>query len=181
MKSVFPFIHLKTSVWCLDGRKGQGGGVGLFMYVLMFNYRPQCLPPSHFFLSSPLRLSQTEPESDSCNKSLMEPGSNQHGSRMAWESMWASSSIDNTLSGYQTRAVPHNGISALTGSAGNGMTSPGGFGVLRGHQSGPRGHSDTKHMALTFSERCLPWHKVLYKLVAPSIHGTMLFIMAGVR
>lgn len=95
-------------MWCFDGRRGQGGGVGLFMYALMFNYRPQCLPPSLFFPSSLLRLSQTEPESDSCDKSLMEPGSYQKGSGMAWESMWASSSLDNTSSGYQTRSMPCN-------------------------------------------------------------------------
>ncbi len=41
------------------------------------------------------------------------------------------------------------GTSALTESAGNGMTSPGLFSVLRGHQSSLQGQSDTDHMAVT--------------------------------
>ncbi|TNN69045.1 hypothetical protein EYF80_020748 [Liparis tanakae] len=47
-------------------------------------------------------------QSDSSNKSLMEPGSNQHLCGMACESMWVSCSLDNILSGYQTGSVPHN-------------------------------------------------------------------------
>lgn len=64
------------------------------------------MPPNPPFSSLPLfRPSQTEPESDSGNKSLVVPGSNQHSGRMAWESMWASSSLDNAFSGYQSWSV----------------------------------------------------------------------------
>lgn len=160
MKSIFPFIHFIPSVWRFDGRKWHEGGVSLLVHVLMFNYKLRCLPPSVFFSSSPLWSSQTEPESDSNNKSPMEPGSSQHHSWIAWESMWASSSLDNTLSRYQTHSVPHNARWRHLGSgwvSGNGMTSAGCIRQLREHQSRLQAHSDTHHMALTFSWRYLPW------------------------
>lgn len=61
-------------------------------------------PPLPFVSIGSIKLNQ----SDSSNKSLMEPGSNQHLCRMACESMWVSCSLDNILSGYQTCSVPHN-------------------------------------------------------------------------
>lgn len=68
----------------------------------MFNCRHQCFPPSLFFPSSPLQL-------DSCNKSLMEPGSNQHPAKWREKACGSPAAFDNTLSGYQTCSVmPHS-------------------------------------------------------------------------
>lgn len=179
MKSVFPFIHFIPSVWWFDGRRGQGGGVGLFMYVLMFNYSPRCLTPSLFFSSSLLQASQTELDSDRTHKSLVEPWSNQHHSWMAWESAWASSSLDNASSGYQTCFVPHNPrcrhlSSDWVNREWHDLSSE-----LRGHQSGAQGHSDR---ASTFTDWNLPCHRpVFYRSAAPSIHGSIHFIMVSVR
>lgn len=80
----------RTGRWCLP-----------FYVCFMFNSRPQYPPPSLFFPSSLLRLSQPKPELDSCNKSQEGLWSNQHCSWTVWESMWAS--------WYQTCPVmPHN-------------------------------------------------------------------------
>ncbi len=185
MKSIFPFIHPIPSVWCFDRGRGQGGGVGLFMYVLMFNCRLRCLPPSLFFPSSPLRLPQ--------------PNLRQTAVINQW---WSQSPINATAEWPEKACRPpaalitpclgikpallcyitcDGGISALTESAGNGMTSPGFFSVLRGHQSSAQGHSDTKCMALTSRKWYLLLHKVLHTLVLPSIIVTITIIMVSVR
>lgn len=172
MKSVFPFIHFIPSVWWFDGGRGQGGGVGLFMYVLMFNYGPRCLTPSLFFSSSLLQASQTELDSDRTHKSLVEPWSNQHRSWMAWESAWASSSLDNASSGYQTCFVPHNPRCRHLSSDWVSREWHDLSGELRGHQSAAQGHSDVHWLEPAMSPTCFfllqvggsinPWFDTFY-------------------
>lgn len=179
MKSIFPFIHFIPSVWCFGQKSGQGGGVCLFMYVLMFNSRLQYLPPSRFFPSSLLRLSQPKPEWDSCNKSQKGPRSNQHHSRTAWESMRASSGLDNTLSCYQTCSVmPHN---VWWRHRGSDRVSWEWHDLNRLFQCTQRASikaaRSLRHQPHGFD---LQWVVAALNQV-PSIHGTIHFITAGVR
>lgn len=188
MKSIFPFIHFIhfiPLVWFFDRRRGQGEVICLFMYALMFNYRPPCLPSFCFFSSSLLQSTQTELVSDSSNKSQTEPGSNQHQSWMAWESTSASSNLDNTMSGYQTCSAPHN---AKWWHFLSGWVS-----WERHDLSGLFQWAQRASIRTARSLRCPPHgfdlqqlvpamtQGLFYMLVTPSIHGTTRFIMVGVR
>lgn len=121
MKSIFPFIHFIPAVWCLNGKRRTRRGFQLFfMYVLMFNCRHQCFPPSLFFPSSPLQL-------DSCNKSLMEPGTNQHPAEWREKARRPPEALITPCLGIKPaplcRITCDGGTSDLTESAGNGVTS----------------------------------------------------------
>lgn len=122
MKSIFPFIHFIPAVWCFNRKRRTRRGFQLFFftYVLMFNCRHQCFPPSLFFPSSPLQL-------DSCNKSLMEPGSNQHPAKWREKARGSPAALITPCLGIKPAPLCHTtcdgGTSDLTESAGNGVTS----------------------------------------------------------